>query len=336
MEIVFVHLNTPIPIYLKHNLIRVRNMFPNEKIVLISNTTQKNILGISQHILPEPVQAKQLNRILSHPKEFRDNFWHSSVARFAYLLSYQKKIKQRILHIESDVLIASDFPLLRFKRLPVSKIGFPILMKNRGVASIFYSGSAATLDKFVSYSISEGLRDSATTDMLILRNFYNRYPRYVKVLPAGPYRKELYRKEIVNDIFPEINKGLSEFNGIFDGADLGIYFFGTNPWNKRGISLLREQLADSYTKMAKFELVFNSSRDFFDLLTNKHRIPIYNMHITSKREQLFRTGNLERKSRRFVNNNGMKTEVILRVYTTMAFKKIYLCLCKVIKVNKVN
>ena len=336
MEIVFVHLNTPIPIYLKHNLMRARNMFPNEKIVLISNTTQKNILGVSQHILPEPVQAEQLKRILSHPKEFRDNFWHSSVARFAYLLSYQKKVKQRILHIESDVLIARDFPLLQFKRLPVSKIGFPILMKKRGVASIFYSGSAATLDKFVSYSISEGLKDSATTDMLILRNFYNRYPRYVKVLPAGPYEKGLYRKEILKDIFPEINKGLLEFNGIFDGTDLGFYFFGTNPWNKRGISVLQEELADSYTKMAKFELVFNSSRDFFDLLSNKHTIPIYNMHITSKRERLFRFGNLERKSRRFINNNGMRTEVILRVYITMAFKKLYLFLFKVIKVNKDN
>lgn len=336
MEIVFVHLNSPIPKYLKHNLIRMRNIFPHEKITVISNTTQKSLSGISQHILPEPVQAEQLKRILSHPKQFRDNFWHSSIARFAYILSYQKKVKQRVLHIESDVLVASDFPLWQFKRLPVSKIGFPILMKKRGVASIFYSGSAVTLDKLVSYSILEALKDSETTDMLMLRNFYNRYPRYVKVLPAGPYKKELYKKEIVKDIFPEINEGLLEFNGIFDGSDLGSYFFGTNPWNRRGTSILQEELAGSYTKMAKFQIIFNSSRDFFDLLNNGHTIPIYNMHITSKRERLFRIRNLERKSRRFLNNNGKKTEVIPKVYITMAFKKFYFVLVKVIKVNKDN
>jgi hypothetical protein len=302
--------------------------------VLISNIAQKKILGISQHVLPEPSQAQRLKILLSHPKEFRNNFWHSSLARFAYLLSYQKRVQQRILHIESDVLIASDFPLSRFKRLPVSKIGYPILMKNRGVASIFYSGNAATLDKFVSYSISEGLKDSEITDMLILRSFYNQHPRYVKVLPAGPGERNMYSREIAKDIFPEIRKGLSEFKGIFDGTDLGFYFFGTNPWNKRGISILQKKDTTSYAKIEQFEIKFNASRDFFDLLNSAHTIPIYNMHITSKRERLFRIGNLELESRRFINNKGMKTEVILSVFIAMALKKLNFFLIKAMRANK--
>jgi hypothetical protein len=331
MEIVFVHLNTPIPIYLKHNLIRTRNIFPTEKIILISNIAQKSILGISQQKLPEPIQAKQLEKILSHPKEFRENFWHSSIARFAYLLSYQKKVKKKILHIESDVLIASDFPLSQFKRLSASKIAFPILAKQRGVASIFYSGSLMTLEKFVAFSISEGLKNSATTDMLILRNFYDTYPQYVKVLPAGPGDRKLYNNEIMKDIFPEINKGLLEFEGIFDGSNLGLYFFGTNPWNKRGISILRKEVADTYTKMAKFKIEFNSSRNFFDLANHGETIPIYNIHLTSKREPLFKTMNLEGKSKKFLKNNGIKTEVILKVFIAMLFKKALSLLGKIIK-----
>jgi hypothetical protein len=328
MDIVFVHLNTPIPIYLKHNLIHTRNIFPKEKIILISNIDQKPIPGVKLEILDEPKYSKQLSETLSHPKAFRHNFWHSSIARFTYILNYQKKIKRRILHLESDVLVARDFPLLKFADMSVNKIAFPILAKKRGVASVFYSGSQKTLEKFVLFSISEVLRNSRTTDMIVLRNYFNIYPSDVKLLPAGPYRKEYYSNAILNDIFPEIKKGILEFEGIFDGSDLGIYFFGTNPWNNQGVSILKKEIPETYTKMAKFKIEFNCSRDFFDLIIHDHKIPIYNMHISSKRERLFKGEKLQQHSKKFINAHGVKSEIIPKVFIGMVLNKLKSLLSK--------
>jgi hypothetical protein len=328
MDIVFVHLNTPIPIYLKHNLIHTKNIFPKEKIILISNLDQKPIPGVTLKILDEPKYSRHLSEILSHPKEFRQNFWHSSIARFIYILSYQKKIKRRILHLESDVLVARDFPLLKFADMSVNKIAFPILAKKRGVASVFYSGSQKALEKFVSFSISEALKNSRTTDMIVLRNYFNIYPSAVKLLPAGPNRKEYYSNAILNDIFPEIQRGILEFEGIFDGSDLGIYFFGTNPWNKRGITILQKEIPETYTKMTKFKIEFNSSRDFFDLIIHDHKIPIYNMHITSKREKFFMGEKLQEYSEKFINAQGIKSELIPKIFIGIVLNKLKSLLSK--------
>jgi len=328
MDIVFVHLNTLLPNYLEKNLIRTRCIFPDQNIVLISNTMQKSIPGITKCILSEPQESLDLRKILSHPVEFRKNFWHSSIARFAYLLAYQKQVNRRILHFESDVLISKDFPLSKILQIPTNKIAFPILAKERGVASVFYSGGAKTLKEFVSFSISHAMNNPLTTDMLVLREFYNNFPEFVKVLPAGPGNVEFYSNDINSDIFPKIIEGLSEFQGVFDGTDIGFYLFGTNPWNRRGVSVLHQEVADTYTIMSRFKFEYNGARNFVDVISDNEKIPIYNLHITSKRDSLFECKNLEVKVNKFLNVKSEKKQINITVFFIMLFKKIIRTLTK--------
>jgi len=328
MDIVFVHLNTSLPSYLNNNLVRTQKIFPDENIVLISNIAQKSIPGITHFKFDEPPESKQLKNILVHPNDFRNNFWHISIARFAYLLTYQKLFNKKILHFESDVLISSDFPLSKFKKISFEKIAFPVLARKRGVASVFYSGGPKILNTFVNFAISNAAKNPSTTDMLTLRDFYDHYPTCVDLLPAGPDEIQLYDKEIIEDVFPNIKDGLEEFKGVFDGTDIGFYLFGTNPYNRRGISFIRQEIADTYTIMSKFRFEYNVSRNFIDLLCANRKIPIYNLHITSKRQSIFASKSLEKEIKKYLNIKKEKKSIIFSVFLNMLIKKLVLIVTK--------
>lgn len=321
MDVVFVHLNTPLPSYLNNNLDRMQKLFPKENIVLISNIVQRIIPGITFYKLQESLQSEDLRKTLSHPAEFRNNFWHSSIARFAYLLTYQKESNNRIIHFESDVLVSKDFPLSKFKRMSTNKIAFPILAPKRGVASVFYSGSAKSLDRFVSFAVCNARENTGTTDMLTLRDFYDQFPKLVTILPAGPPNIELYCDQIVQDIYPKIRAGFKTFQGVFDGTDIGFYLFGTNPWNRLGVSLLHQELEETYTIMSKFKFKYNSRRDFVDIISENKIVPVYNLHITSKQKSLFKFKDLDLQTYKHLNVRSETKRIYLSVFFTMLFNK---------------
>lgn len=306
-------------------------MFPKENIVLISNIVQRMIPGITFYKLQESRQSEELRKTLAHPVEFRSNFWHSSIARFAYLLTYQENTSNRIIHFESDVLVAKDFPMSKFKCMSTNEIAFPILALKRGVASVFYSGSAKALERFVSFAVCNARENTGTTDMLILRDFYDQFPKAVTILPAGPPDVELYSDQIVQDIFPKIRAGFKTFRGVFDGCDIGLYLFGTNPWNRRGISLLHQEIAESYTIMSKFKFKYNSARDFVDIISENKIVPVYNLHITSKQKSLFKFKTLDFQINKHLNVVSETKRVYFNVFFDMFFKKLGKLFAKFIK-----
>jgi hypothetical protein len=315
-----VHLNTKIPKYVKRNLVKLSKDFPEHQVVLISNLKQKKIPNVlfKQHF--EPTQSIEIDSNLSHPKNFRANFWHSSIARFTYLLKHQTETGIPFLHVESDVILAKDFPIEIVAKN--TNLAYPILSKYRGVASVFFSQGAEVLSHYVNFILTEVRSDHEITDMTALRKYYDLNPENVSVLPAGPSSISAYEPEIQKDLFGIIESGIKKYEGVFDGSDIGMYLFGTDPRNKLGYSILREEIATTYTKMSEMEFTYNAARDFIDVKNSGEWIPVYNLHMTCKDIKLFSTTEMRDTLLKYLSHKNRTEVFIFKVYLKMAFAKL--------------
>lgn len=317
---VIVHLNTRIPSYVKRNLIRLRDTFPAHEIVLISNIRQKHIKNVSFKLYEESPDSQIIKNNISHPKEFRENFWHSSIARFAFLRDYQNEIDEAIIHIESDVILSADFPLELF--LNNKGLAFPILSRFRGVASVFFSGSKESLSLFVDFIVKEARRDGQITDMTALRKYFDLYPDQVDLLPAGPDGTSEYEPEIFSDLYEIMIAGIQKYSGVFDGSDIGMYLFGTDPRNKLGRTFIGDEIPSTYTRMSAMKFRYNPERDFLDVASNGEWLPIFNLHMTCKDIRLFSNRNLEEIFLNYMKHDSPTELFLPEVYFKMGVNKI--------------
>lgn len=289
MPIVFVHLNDSIPEYLKTNIKRNIKFFPKNQIVLIMNQAAEKleIKGLSVYIYEEDSRWSALESLLSHPKDFRKNFWLTSLARFLALEQFLDKYKKEILHVESDVLLAKDFPFSKLSMM-VEPIAFPVVSLERGVASTVYIRNADICKKLNDFAILQANMDSQLSDMLLLRQFYNLFPKEVCILPSGPKNSINYKENIEIDLLNRFVKGIDYFNGVFDGNDLGVFIFGTNPINLRGKSILRSEINLNYAHIRKWQTNYSEKRRFIDMIASDQTVlPVYSIHATVKTKSIF-------------------------------------------------
>ena len=293
MKIVFAHFGNRLPKYLTLNIERCKTLFPNIPIVLIANRECKvpRIGGIEVSIYDTSSEWLQLDRNLSHPKDFRENFWLTSLARFLAFEDYMSNYPGEILHVESDVILSKDFPFDTFSNLD-RPIAFPILSNSQGIASTLYIRNHETAALLVSVTLEIASKDSKTTDMLVLRSFYKSYPEKTQLLPIGPLGKSAYQNFGDGTILAEINSAASIFDGCFDGLDIGYYLFGVDPRNAKGKKYLRKPLANSFLNMKETNIEYSSSRNFLNISSNLSEpgIPIFSLHIHSKNTKLFQIG----------------------------------------------
>ena len=282
------------------NMARTHHHFPNEEIVLITNSNQYFLPSwIKRYKYSQDEMWNLIESKLEHPKNFRKNFWMTSLARFSVLASYQRSINDSILHIESDVVIAKDFPMEIFRKNNEHS-AFPIISKERGIASVLFIPTrdhATNLETIIRNSIQE---NPETTDMLILRKYYDCFRNRVLPLPIGPSGAENYRKFTDSDLFPQWESGVEVFGGVFDGWDIGGYFFGTDPRNARGISWLQREVPSEFGNVGKWKVEYSSNRNFLNLLSGGKSLPIYALHLTSKRLPLYRKKIHENSFKRFL------------------------------------
>jgi hypothetical protein len=283
--IFFVHLNSPIPLYFRFNIVSTIRKFPNAKVVIIRNDGKsEGIHSNLWHYEYKPgSKSESIENSLSHPKSFRSNFWFSAIQRFDALRSYMESSGEPILHIESDVIVSKDFPLENFK-LSTIEIAYPVVAKNRGVASTVFIRNLETAERLIDFTQEACLVNSQTTDMEILANFFEMNPKEVISLAFGPNNAYAYNEKF------QISRTLPSFkifNGIFDGNDIGYFLFGTNPRNKRGISYTRSLIQGNYAKVNKWNFKFDNLRKFINLEFDNDTKPIYSLHATSKKLTLF-------------------------------------------------
>lgn len=290
MEIVFVHLNTRVPRYLYWNIRTHIERFPEHRVTLIHSKHIKapSIAGLNTTPADEDHRWRKLDQLYSHPKNFRANFWLTSSVRLFALENYLKKFRNEIIHLESDVVLSPDFPFDKFSELKES-LAFPLISNNRGVASVVYIRNIEAARILTSTLIKEASIDRQTTEMLSLRKVYERFQAKVHIISIGPTPS--FFRNIEAKIMESFMESFHHFKGIFDGAEIGQFFLGTDPRNRRGRKVLRNDLMNGYIDVTSLALEFNAKRRFVNVISKKESISIklFAIHIPSKETKYFRS-----------------------------------------------
>lgn len=331
--LVFVHLNSRIPTYLKLNLNATAKLFPNQKIVLIHNQDKLRTpnLRIATFQYRGSTNATNIEKNLNHPREFRNNFWFSSIARFDALKSYIEWSGESILHIESDVILSSDFPISSFGELEM-RVAYPVVATNRGVASTVYLSDLESASMLIDFAVTYSSDKASATDMEILAEFAHSHSNSVARLPFGPTAKSSYHPENFPTNLDEFQNQLDFFGGIFDGNDIGVYLFGSDPRNNRGFTMVGKPIPGNFADINKWKIEYEPSRKFASINEGEISIPIYSLHATSKELSIFwnvtRSYMIKRQVRKQIKFPYKKLNFLIITY--MASQKIF----KILKFKK--
>jgi len=290
MQIVFAHFYSRLPKHLVLNLERTISLFPEHEICLITDQDSKHvqIIGLNIFNYKPSVRWREIESNLNHPTDFRNNFWFISLARFIAIAEALKGSSEPILHVESDVLLASDFPFQSFLALK-KDFAFPIVSNNLAIASCLYMKNGLVAEELAKFTMDSVLSNNVTTDMHILKDFINQYPGRVQVMPSAPYQPQALQN--ANEEFlSQTKSAIPNFGGIFDGFDIGRFLFGDDPRNARGFSVLRRNDSRTYLDASKIDLLITEERDFPSVRNNLDPsiLPIYSLHIHSKKLDIFR------------------------------------------------
>lgn len=297
----FVHIGAKVPKHLVINLKRTIKLFPEHSVVLI--TLPKTIIPIISDLtkvdfLPNALYLN-INSKLSHPKEFRDNFWANTLIRFLALHSYMVQIQQEFIHVESDVILSQDFPFDKFSSIEKS-MAFPIVDSKQGIASVLYLKNVVAAEALINVIEFEIENNPQTTDMLVLKSLYDRAHHLVQILPTGPSTSKNFSGDENDKTLIEIRKSFKNVGGIIDGRNIGVYLFGDDPRNHRGKRINRLTLPDDYLNPRSLKFVYSPTREFIDVDASDCSIPIYSLHIHSKNLSLFKLGTSKKIMKRAV------------------------------------
>lgn len=300
------HLNSKIPRYLYWNLRSHIDKFPQHKIVLIHSAGVEipHIKGLTLVSAIEDARWLELDRLYDHPKDFRNNFWLTSSARLFALENYLKQAKVQILHVESDVILSKDFPFEALAKIQEG-LGYPIISQSRGAASVVYVRDIESAAILTSSLIKDAQDDPQTTEMLSLKNVYELNPEKVRALPVGTSDESSYRN--IEEI--ELMKQLQNsrfFGGVIDGVEIGQFFCGTDPRNRRGKKLLRSDLVNGYVEVSKLLIEFDSQREFCNVVEkySREKLPLFALHIPSKEIRAFKMNRQNKWLRNLAKDSG--------------------------------
>jgi hypothetical protein len=290
MRIIFVHLGTPIPKHLSLNLERTAKLFPEHDVWLITDQATKRLKN-SSYFIYEPTRGTSwevIESTLSHPKDFRGNFWFTSLARFLVLGEFSEEHKGEILHVESDVLLAKDFPFDAFSAGD-RNFYFPVVSDSFGIASTLYLRGSKEAIALSEYAVHTTMASSSITDMYMLRQFLKENPLLCGVLPSAPPRDEVFSKTTPRALLSEISEQYSHFMGVFDGSDYGQYLFGQDARNRRGWRYIRRNESETYVQVPMTRYVFDEKREFasLELKSDGEIFPLYSLHVHSKISKVF-------------------------------------------------
>ena len=289
MIIVFAHFNSPLPKHLILNLKRTIHLFPQHEIHLVTNLNSELIMINKLKVFnynPSP-RWFDLEKTLSHNREFRNNFWFTSLARFLALAEFSQTHNREMLHIESDVVISHDFPFDDFLEIP-SWFSFPVVNKSMGIASCLFIKNAEAAEYLSQLTILMAKKDSYVTDMHVLGEICRKDSYFFQLLPTSPSLKNALPSASESHL-DSIHDSTLIFKGFFDGRDLGMYLFGDDPRNKRGISFVRKFDTRFYLNARELIYILKNDRDFpyiYDPFKNTF-MPIFTLHIHSKNLKLF-------------------------------------------------
>jgi hypothetical protein len=291
MYIVYAHFGSQIPIYLIRNISNIAENNPTYSVVLLSDQFKARKLNPSvQFMMVEhDLTWGQIQEKLEHPKDFRKNFWFTSLIRLYELGKFATENDLKIIHIESDVILSHDFPFDKFLDLE-ELLAFPLFNQTMGIASTLFINGKEGGKLLMEWCISSAKVNAKTTDMLILGDLFRDHESKIKILPSFVDLKT--KSTFDAELNFQVSKNLNQFGGIFDGLEIGQYIFGEDPRNNRGFSLLRNRNPYGFLKIEKAKFEFLNGRSFpylSDMQGNLY--PVFSMHVHSKNLALFEKNN---------------------------------------------
>lgn len=273
--IVLIYLNNRITKYIQQNLKLLSKTFPNRRIVLLSNNENNRrrvpkYSNISFYLLTNfEQQYSELTDQSNLPRNFRNGFWISTIARFKALEIFMlQEGEKSVFHIEADVLLLPNFPF-DCKVFEEPKLAFPYVSQDVAAASVFYVGEVSVLTDFNNFIRKSIADEPGITDMKILGNYGSIKQDQVVRLYSG-------FGEIVNTCG----------NHIFDAATFGMYLTGQDPRNSKGFVRTYFDVDDHAVKPSKIIFNYNEKKEAVVRLGDKN-YTLANLHVHSKQSKYF-------------------------------------------------
>lgn len=292
MKILFVHLGGKPPNHLVENLLSFRARFPHLDVNLIlsgGSRVPKQLRSVSIYF-DNSNQRDHLFVNSIHDPKFRNQFWRKSIERILAVCEYQiQNTDSQVLHLESDILVLPEFPFEKFTE--IESIAWQNYNDDRDVASILLlpnrDSSAWLYDKLVE-QISN---DHTVTDMTALRAIRRNHPDLCRIIPCLSVGSDFAANQrYLSTHLTSVNRVLMD--GIFDSAQIGMWLTGMDPRNTYGVLRIHDRMildnGEAPLDPSRLNYSIDAEGNLYAILSNNYVLPIFSLHIHSKRSQLFK------------------------------------------------
>jgi len=292
VQLVFIHLGQAKVHHLVSNIERTHVLFPSFPINLIA--TRK----IKSSELPDYIkvfnyksspEVEELFSSFGHDTKFRQGFWRFSLERLFALPELHKCFPDEgMLHIESDVLLLPNAPLDKISQ--EKELLWNHYNEDHDVSALLYSPSLSASNDLI-FELEKQLRkDSKITDMTALSKI-----RKEKALNAKNFSSLNPEFAEMRNQFSNQIKGVFDgvgYQGIFDGAAIGMWLLGHDPRNNYGHSKIHDNSpilnGNSLVDPSSVGYELDDSGCLFAVSTKEKdiKLPIWNLHVHSKSKSI--------------------------------------------------
>jgi hypothetical protein len=281
-----VHLGPARAPWVFSNIDRHVNLFPKIPLVFISDhephLKKAARFGVETYLY-QPTQATdEIFSTTSHDNSFRHDFWRTSIERLIAIQQYQvNAIEEKMLHIESDVMLMPNFPWEKINLF--NKLAWLSANSSSDCAALLYTPSIEAMNWLIEKLKVEITLHADTTDMTLLYAIRKKFPGAVNLFPSSSHSiaDDLLRND--QERFFENTNLTSYFGGIFDALTMGMWLTGQNPRNQGG-KVIR------YEKYFTIDNDLNSDTFTFDegylSIGTQPRETVFNLHVHSKNPRL--------------------------------------------------
>lgn len=295
--IVYVHIGDKLPSYLEISLAQARLFNPTCPIILIANEMaiegflpRSDITFITCESLPRTSEHEEFCKKTKLNNQILDGYWRYTSERFLYLYDYMAVFDSvNLFHIENDVLLYTDLE----KLLPLFNENYPYMATTfeselKCIAGFVFISNKEALQSLANYFAMYASK--AMTDMQLLAQFWKEHPRKIDCLPM------IMESYLLDHLPPNLDKRswrkkqqhcnyVTQFNSIFDGATLGVFFDGLDKGDYPPGYIMGDLFNPSL-----FEYqwpIDNEGRKVPHVIYKNEMYRLNNLHIASKRLERF-------------------------------------------------
>jgi hypothetical protein len=278
-----------IPEYVFLNAKYLAEIFPAYKVVVVTDSpiAFKSLKrrGISGWLCSDPSKSwAELWNSSEHNRDFRNDFWFKTVARFWSLSEYMSAHDyEAIIHVEADVWLSPSFPFPKFLNLG-DKLAYPMKSLDEGLASTLYLGGRNSISALIKHTEESFKENGKSTDVSVLGSFWKGHEQLFYRLPSGPSSIFHHNLTGSQSTIESPARNFEKFNGLFDASSLGIYFTGEDPRNSWGFRTL---FKDDHYEFDTRDLSISLKNNSLWLIQNENEYEVFSLHIHSKDRRFF-------------------------------------------------